>query len=93
MMTKEAFIGQVIANGDTRENAVNTWNLMEKIQQVLDDKDVDPYDAPELVHPKKVRLARLFIEELKAARAHERGRRDLAKRLAKHRTARRRRTT
>ena len=45
----------------------NSWELMESIQRILDDKDVDPFRAPELVQPQKARLARLVIDRLTEA--------------------------
>jgi len=41
----------------------STRTLMRNIERILNDEDLDPFTAPELQYPQKVRLARLFIED------------------------------
>ena len=54
------------AAGYSDKDTANTRALVEKIQRILKEEDLDPFDAPELAQPKEVRLARLFIDDYQA---------------------------
>ncbi len=61
-MTKDEYIAVCMKHGEPRENAEHTWELMDAIERILDDRDIGGFMPPEMVRPKKARLARLFID-------------------------------